>query len=94
MTDNQIVNTIRVIKLFRLFPDEDSCYCWLEAARWNGQPIYPHCGGVGKIRLNEGSCEGDTIERMESLASRIGNKRLPYTKLVRKNGLSSTVVLV
>ncbi len=46
------------------------------------------------FRLNEGICEVDTIERMETLASQIGNKRLPCAKLVRDNGLSSTVVPV
>ena len=46
------------------------------------------------FRLNEGSCEVDTIDRMESLASRIGNKRLPCAKLVKANGLSSKVVPV
>ena len=46
------------------------------------------------FRLNDGNCEVDTIERMESLAGQIGNKRLPYAKLVRRNGLSSTVVPV
>ena len=46
------------------------------------------------FRFNEGNCEVDTIERMGSLAGQIGNKRLPYAKLVRRNGLSSTVVPV
>ena len=46
------------------------------------------------FRLNEGNCEVDTIERMEAFAGRIGGKRLPYAKLVRKNGLSSMVVPV
>ena len=46
------------------------------------------------FRLNEGNCEVDTIDRMESLASQIGNKRLPYAKLVQRNGLSSKVVSV
>lgn len=46
------------------------------------------------FRLNEGNCEVDTIDRMEALASQIGNKRLPYAKLVKRNGLSSTVVPV
>lgn len=46
------------------------------------------------LRLNEGNCEVDTVDRLESLASQIGNKRLPCAKLVRRNGLSSTVVPV
>ena len=46
------------------------------------------------FRLNEGNCEVDTIERMEAFAGQIGGKRLPYAKLVRKNGLSSMVVPV
>ena len=46
------------------------------------------------FRLNEGNCESDTIERMESLAGQIGGKRLTYAKLVRRNGLSSTAMPV
>ena len=46
----RIATTISVTKLFRLFPDEDACYRWLEAARWNSQPVCPHCGGVENIR--------------------------------------------
>lgn len=33
------------------------------------------------FRLNEGNCERDTIDRMESLASGIGGKRLRYADL-------------
>ena len=46
----RIATTISVTELFRMFPDEDACYRWLEAARWNGQPVCPHCGGVENIR--------------------------------------------
>lgn len=46
----RIATTISVKKLLRMFPDEDACYRWLEAARWNGQPVCPHCGGVENIR--------------------------------------------
>ena len=48
----------------------------------------------GDFLAHEGNCEIDTIEHMESLANQIGNKRLTYAKLVRKNGLSSTVMPV
>ena len=50
MSDKKrIATTISVTDLFRLFPDEDSCYRWLEATRWNDQPVCPHCGGVDNI---------------------------------------------
>ena len=42
-------NTISVTQLFRMFPDENACYAWLEKTRWNGQPTCPHCGGVDNI---------------------------------------------
>ena len=42
--------TLSVTQLFRMFPDEDACYRWLEDARWNGEPICPHCGGIANIR--------------------------------------------
>ena len=41
--------TISIPKLYRMFPDQDSCYKWLERVRWNGEPICPHCGGVDTI---------------------------------------------
>ena len=41
------------------------------------------------FRLNEGNCEVDTLDRMESFASGIGNRRIPYRKLTASNGLPS-----
>lgn len=50
MTDRKrIATTISVPVLFRLFPDDDTCYRWLERVRWNDKPICPHCGGVENI---------------------------------------------
>ena len=49
MAKKRIAETISVTELFRLFPDEDACYAWLEAARWNGEPVCPHCGGTDDI---------------------------------------------
>ena len=48
-TGKRIAKTISVTQLFRLFPDEDACYAWLEAARWHGTPVCPHCGSVENI---------------------------------------------
>ena len=45
----RIAETISVVELFRLFPDEDACYAWLEDARWHGSPVCPHCGGFERI---------------------------------------------
>ena len=45
------------------------------------------------FRLDDGNCEIDTLDRMESLAS-IGDKRLSRKKLIRDNWLSSNVVPV
>ena len=45
----RIAKTISVVQLFRMFPDEQACYAWLEEARWEGQPICPHCGGIENI---------------------------------------------
>ncbi|MCS1410075.1 MAG: hypothetical protein M2R45_03263 [Verrucomicrobia subdivision 3 bacterium] len=46
------------------------------------------------FRLNEGNCEIDTLDRMETFAEQIGNKRLRYRDLIKHNGLSSKVVTV
>ena len=45
----QRVSTISILELYRMFPDEDSCYKWLERVRWDGEPICPHCGGLDAI---------------------------------------------
>ena len=45
----RIAQTISVTQLFRMFPNEDACYAWLEDARWQGQPVCPHCGGIENI---------------------------------------------
>lgn len=45
----RIADTISVVQLFKQFPDEDACYAWLEAARWRGKPVCPHCGGMDNI---------------------------------------------
>ena len=42
-------NTISVTQLFRMFPDENACYAWLERTRWGDQPVCPHCGGMDNI---------------------------------------------
>ena len=41
--------TISIPMLYKLFPDEDSCYAWLEKVRWNDEPVCPHCGGMDNI---------------------------------------------
>lgn len=46
----RIAETISIVQLFRMFPDEDACYAWLENARWNGNPVCPHCGGIENIK--------------------------------------------
>ncbi|MDE0129607.1 MAG: IS1595 family transposase [Gammaproteobacteria bacterium] len=43
-------HTISVTDLYDIFPNEDSCYQWLENWRWKGEPVCPHCGGVEDIR--------------------------------------------
>ena len=45
----RIAETLSVTQLFRMFPDEDACYEWLEGVRWNGTPVCPHCGGIENI---------------------------------------------
>ena len=41
--------TISIVQLLRMFPDQDSCFDWLEKVRWQGEPVCPHCGGTEKI---------------------------------------------
>jgi len=59
--------TISLFQLFERFPDAESARVYLEAQRWNGQPVCPHCGGdkitsrKGK-RLGYHRCRGCTEE--------------------------------
>lgn len=34
---------------FKQFPDEESCWKYLEERRWGGTPVCPHCGNAQKI---------------------------------------------
>ena len=43
MAKKRIAETISVLELFRMFPDEETCVRWFEQARWNGVPTCPHC---------------------------------------------------
>ncbi|MYB37824.1 MAG: IS1595 family transposase [Gammaproteobacteria bacterium] len=46
------------------------------------------------FRLNEGNCEIDTIDRMESLVRQMDGARLRYADLIADNGQSATPVAV
>ena len=46
------------------------------------------------FRLNQGYCEIDTIDRMESFAREIGGRRLSYKRLIHAYGLSAKVIPV
>ena len=46
---NMKADTISIVELLRKFSDEQACVDWLEQARWNGEPICPHCGGIENI---------------------------------------------
>ena len=41
--------TLSIPQLYKLFPDQVSCFTWLEKVRWNGEPVCPHCGGLDNI---------------------------------------------
>jgi transposase-like protein len=49
------------------FHDEEAARAWFEAARWNGEPVCPHCGSlkhyatkkVGRYRCGEKECRKD-----------------------------------
>lgn len=45
----RIAQTISLTELFRRFPTEAHCVKWLEAARWSGKPVCPHCGGMDNL---------------------------------------------
>ena len=41
--------TISIMQLLELFPNEDVAVEWFENERWEGQSVCPHCGGVENI---------------------------------------------
>ena len=49
MARKKIAETISVTQLFKYFSTEEKCIAWLEQARWNGEPICPHCQGQDRI---------------------------------------------
>ena len=60
----RVAETISVVELFRVFPNEDACYRRIEEARWGGNhgwdpadvrvhPVCPHCGGMDNIRAEK-----------------------------------------
>ena len=41
--------TISIVQLLRMFPDQETCIAWLERVWWNGEPTCAHCGACDKI---------------------------------------------
>ena len=41
--------TISIVQLLRMFPNQDSCFAWLEKVRWRGKPVCAHCGAMDKV---------------------------------------------
>lgn len=41
--------TVSAYEFLKKFPDEAAARAYLEARRWNGSPICPHCGSAGKM---------------------------------------------
>ena len=44
-----LAETLSVLQLYRMFPDEESCRNWLEQVRWGGTPACPRCGSIDEI---------------------------------------------
>ena len=47
--DKRIAETISIVQLLRMFPDNDSCIKWLEKVRWNNVPTCAHCGETERV---------------------------------------------
>ena len=50
MSKKRVAKTLSIPQLYRMFPDESSCYAWLEDALWHGEPVCPHCGSLDDIK--------------------------------------------
>lgn len=51
MNRKRKATTLSVPQLYKMFPDEPSCYAWLEETRWQDRRACPHCGGVDDLGL-------------------------------------------
>ena len=49
MAEKRVAETFGVAKLYRMFPDEEACWRWLEGVRWQGMPVCPNCGTTDDI---------------------------------------------
>ena len=49
MSKKRVAQTVNLKDLLAYFSTEDKCIAWLEQARWNGQPVCPHCQGTEQI---------------------------------------------
>lgn len=49
MAKKRIAQTVNLKQLLAFFSTEENCIAWLEQARWNGQPVCPHCHGAERI---------------------------------------------
>ena len=41
--------TISITQLLRMFPNQDSCFAWLEKVRWQDKPVCAHCGAMDRV---------------------------------------------
>ena len=45
----RVAETISIVELLRMFPDNNSCIKWLEQVRWDGVPTCNKCGETERI---------------------------------------------
>ena len=50
---NLLTQFKNLAELTAYFPDDQSCRDYLEATRWNGKPVCPHCGNDAAYRLKD-----------------------------------------
>ena len=48
-TTKRKAQTVGIMQLLQLFSTERKAIKWLEKARWNNEPVCPHCGGLENI---------------------------------------------
>ena len=46
--------TVSMIEIFQMFPDVETARVYLEAQRWHGHVVCPHCGCDGNITVRKG----------------------------------------
>lgn len=56
-------DSVSLMRLFEMFPNDEAAQAWLEEQRWGGEPYCPHCGSFNVRRHKHKSMPWHCAER-------------------------------